>query len=87
MAVKRCRCRTPIEWLRTRSGKRLPFEHPPAPVDQVAEADAWTLVRAEGRVFVIPLADAGSSTRAGVRHVLVRHQCQAQTEAPADSPR
>lgn len=88
MAVTRCRtCRTPIEWLRLRNGKRLPFESPPAPVDLVAEADAWTIVRAAGAMFVVPLTEAGSGTRAGVRHVLVRHDCRTQTEAPDHSPR
>ena len=78
MAVIRCACGTPIEWVRTASGRRLPFDHELVPVGQAPEGNAWTMRMVPLGGKRIPRAvPYRENDHREVKRVLVRHQCEA----------
>ena len=89
MAVRRCQyCGAHIEWLLTRFGSRLPFDHKPVPVEQVDDADSgwvpgrWTVKRQE-RHALAPLSHYNAHKRAAVRWVVLVHSCAGYREHAA----
>jgi hypothetical protein len=82
MAVRRCRhCGEHIEWMLTRYGARLPFNHKPIPVEQDIQGLGWVPGRwkvarqSEVRPALAPLKHYGADKRAAVRRVVLVHSC------------
>jgi hypothetical protein len=80
MTVKRCPgCNTPVEWLKTSYGRRLPFNHELVDKEQLGDTVGWvTEIRTrKGRRFVVlvPLAGVSSGKRDGVKRAAILHQC------------
>lgn len=87
MSVIRCEyCKTPMEWLATTFGKRLPFEHDLVDLGQLAGRDGWVIIRKNGRALAAPMDHVGRQTAAGVRRVLVTHTCEAYLKTKATPP-
>lgn len=87
MAVVRCRyCDVHIEWLYLFTGRRIPFNATPVPVEQLpTDTCGWVPARRNGRThrpLMTPMDHLGRHLRAGVRHVMTVHQCPVRRLAP-----
>ncbi len=79
MAVKRCpNCGAHNEWLRTRYGRKLPFELP-IPVDAEGAQGGWVpgqwWYQGKKTVVLYPLADSSQTRAARIQHVVLPHRC------------
>ncbi len=81
MTVRRCPCGTAIEWLRTASGVRVPFNYDLVDIGK-APTEAYTVIRKDNRAVVIRLTPEGARSRQ-VKRVLVRHECASLRERAA----
>lgn len=79
MAVKRCpTCGVYIEWLRTRYGRKLPFELPIS-VGAEGASEGWVpgqwSFHGRKTVVLYPLADSSRTRAANIRQVVLPHRC------------
>lgn len=77
--VKRCAiCGVYIEWLRTRYGRKLPFERP-IPIDAEGADEGWVpgewWYHGRKTVVLYPLAVSSRTRAANIRHVVMPHRC------------
>ena len=80
MAVKRCPiCGVYIEWMRTRFGRKLPFERPIPITADGAQDNGWVAgewwFHGRKTVVLLPLADTSHTRKARIQHVVLPHRC------------
>lgn len=82
MSVIRCQhCRTPMEWLATTLGKRLPFDHALVELAELGDRQGWLITRRGDRALAAPLDHVGERLRQGAQRVLVVHACEGYRQA------
>jgi len=79
MAVIRCPdCRVHIEWMMTRYGRKLPFNHHPVPVEE-SDGDGWVpgqwTVRHRTITALAPISHYAAGKRHAVKWVVLVHAC------------
>lgn len=91
MSVRRCEyCARHIEWLKIIDGRRLPFDHPPIVVSELAETEEpWVPGRrpvGKGKALVtvmVKLSECSSRIRNDARFVFLVHSCEGFRKAQA----